>query len=248
MPEVSRPYTGSWMPSASRLTLLVRPSLNPTGRSPARQRCSTVSACASYAVSVLRNGLRRVNGLIGVASRSAAISTSEIPSASVVEPLRAPVARAAPPGRAVGRMPFTYGGEPDGDGAEVGELRLGTTSPGRTGTIRCIAPGSTRSPRRRPAPNPASVLASQATQRAGCPSTAAPAPLSIGVPLRENSTPSSRRSSSSSGVSRPPSTTRADDALSATVSASRIRQSTIRLSTTSMAGSAPAIAASASSW
>ena len=47
MSEVSRPKTGSWMPSASRLTLLVMPSLNPTGRSPARQRCRTVSACAA---------------------------------------------------------------------------------------------------------------------------------------------------------------------------------------------------------
>ena len=44
---------------------------------------------------------------------------------------------------------------------------------------------------------------------------------------------------------RAPSTTRGDDALSATVSAMRMRQSAMRLSTTSMAGSAPAIAASA---
>ena len=47
MPDVSRPKTGSWMPSACRLTRLVSPSFAPIIRSPASRRCSTTSDWAS---------------------------------------------------------------------------------------------------------------------------------------------------------------------------------------------------------
>ena len=47
MPDVSRPNTGSSMPSACRLTRLVSPSFAPMSRSPASSRCSTTSAWAS---------------------------------------------------------------------------------------------------------------------------------------------------------------------------------------------------------
>ena len=73
--------------------------------------------------------------------------------------------------------------EPHGDGAEVRELGLEDVA-GSHRHHRCSAPGSTMSPRRSPLPSEPSLLASQATQRAGLPSAAAPAPLSIGAPLR----------------------------------------------------------------
>ncbi len=118
-------------------------------------------------------------------------------------------------------------------------------SPGRTGTIWCTAPGSTMSPGCRPSPKVASLLASQATQRAGLPRAAAPAPVSMTAPLRVTSTPTRRRSMPVTGVSRPPTTSLPEDALSATVSISLIFQSAMRLSTISMAGSTPAMAVSA---
>ena len=85
--------------------------------------------------------------------------------------------------------------------AEVGELGLedvarprGHHPVQRPPAARCRR-GAAR------VPSSPSVLASQATQRAGLPSAAAPAPLSIGTPLRESSTPTSRRSSAVTGVS-----------------------------------------------
>src|SRR5882757_2086147 len=53
------------------------------------------------------------------------------------------------------------------------------TSPGCTATIRCTAPGNTTSPALSPTPKVPSLFASHATQRAGFPSAAAPAPVSI---------------------------------------------------------------------
>ena len=101
------------------------------------------------------------------------------------------------------------------------------------------------SSRCRQAPKAASLFASQATQRAGLPSAAAPAPESMTAPLRVITMPARRRSKSVMRVSLPPMTSLADDALSATVSISLIFQSAIRLSTISIEGSTPAMAASA---
>ncbi len=89
------------------------------------------------------------------------------------------------------------------------------------------------------------MLASQATQRAGLPSAAAPAPVSMTAPLRVITIPARRRSKSVTLVSLPPMTSLPDEALSATVSISRIFQSAMRLSTISIAGSTPAMAVSA---
>ena len=47
IPDVSRPKTGSWMPSAWRLTRLVSPSFVPMTCSPACRRCSTTRDWAS---------------------------------------------------------------------------------------------------------------------------------------------------------------------------------------------------------
>src|SRR6185436_6579461 len=119
------------------------------------------------------------------------------------------------------------------------------TSPGATATMACGEPGRMMSPSRSPAPKAPSVLASHATQRAGLPSTAAPAPVCSTSPPRLTMTPTSRRSMWASGVMRPPVTINPDEALSATVSTSLIFQSATRLSTISIAGSTPAMAASA---
>src|SRR3954454_2763623 len=77
------------------------------------------------------------------------------------------------------------------------------TSAGWTGTILWTAPGRMMSPALRPSPKLPSLLASQATQRAGFPSAAAPAPVSITSPFRDTTTPRSRRSSSVTGRIRP---------------------------------------------
>src|SRR3954449_7743764 len=119
------------------------------------------------------------------------------------------------------------------------------TSPGCTGTILWTAPGSTMSPALSPSPRLPSVLASHATQRAGLPRIAAPAPVSSSSPFREMATPRRRRSRSATGRIRPPITNSPDDALSATVSTSLIFQSATRLSTTSTAGRTPAMASRA---
>ena len=67
---------------------------------------------------------------------------------------------------------------------------------------------------------------------------AAPTPLETGSPRRSITMPQSTVSSRSSVTGRAPSTNRPDEALSATVSASRMSQSAMRLPTTSSAGSA----------
>jgi len=71
----------------------------------------------------------------------------------------------------------------------------------------------------------------------GCRATAAPAP-SRDRPSTVSTMPIVRRSRSAIGTSRPPQTTRAEEALSAIVSGSLIFQSATRLSMISSAGSA----------
>src|ERR1700759_1606877 len=108
--------------------------------------------------------------------------------------------------------------------------------------MRWTAPGRMTSPARSDAPNVASLFASQATHRAGLPSTAAPAPVSTSSPCRVTIPPTTRRSMSVTLRRLPPTTSRPDDALSATVSTSLICQSATRLSTISTAGRGPGMA------
>ena len=89
-------------------------------------------------------------------------------------------------------------------------------------------------------------MASQATAVAGLPSTAPAAPVSMTSPLRRNTAPMVRRSTSLIGVARPPSTMPADEALSAMVSQSLIFQSLMRESMISMAGTTYSVARSTS--
>ena len=74
-------------------------------------------------------------------------------------------------------------GEPHGHGAEVRELRAEHVA-GFDRHHLVHGPGSTMSPALSPAPRLPSLLASQATHRAGLPSAAAPAPVSITSPCR----------------------------------------------------------------
>ena len=84
MPVVSRPYTGSRMPSASRLTLLVSPAWR---RPPPRHRRAGASRqpLRRVAVSASRKGYACVNGVSGFRVRSAAIKGSAILRASVMK-------------------------------------------------------------------------------------------------------------------------------------------------------------------
>src|SRR5262249_7223793 len=116
------------------------------------------------------------------------------------------------------------------------------TSPGATGIILCTAPGKMMSPACRLSPNWAILLASQATQRTGLPRAAAPAPVSASSPFLLTTTPMSRGSMSVTLRMLAPTTSRPQEALSATVSTSLISQLATRLSTISTDGSAPAIA------
>ena len=108
--------------------------------------------------------------------------------------------------------------------------------PAATSTARHKAPGMIMLPAARVWPNSASLLASHATGSAGWPSTAAPTPFSTAVPFFSSVMPTFARSHAAGEDFSAPSTTRADDALSAIVSASVIFQSRIRVSMISSAG------------
>src|SRR5208283_3688792 len=115
-------------------------------------------------------------------------------------------------------------------------------SPAFASTAAVRAPDRIISPSSSAIPNRPSLLASQATEAAGCPMTAAPAPVLTTSPFFSKTIPSSRRSTSSGEMSRDPTTNRALDALSAIVSASFIFQSRTLLSTISIEAITPSVA------
>jgi hypothetical protein len=120
-----------------------------------------------------------------------------------------------------------------------------TLSPAATGMDAVIEPGSTTCPAASPVPRAASVLASQASELSGEPSTASPVPWPASSPLRCSWQAMPARSTPSSRAGVAPSTTPAEEALSAIVSSSPIRQSRIRESISSSAGSTTSTAAAA---
>ena len=108
-----------------------------------------------------------------------------------------------------------------------------TLSPAATGTIGPNAPDSTSSPARKGSPRAAIVRASQYAARSGWPRQAAPLPLDSTRPFTASCMSSALCASWPMLTGRWPSTYRPDDALSATVSTSVMRQSAMALSTIS---------------
>ena len=112
------------------------------------------------------------------------------------------------------------------------------TSPAATGTIRVHEPGMITCPGSSVTPNWATLLASQATAMTGLPSTAPLQPVSTISPFLRSVAPMQCRVDvGRRRVGRPPSTSAADEALSAMVSWILIFQSGTRESTISMDGS-----------
>src|SRR4051794_18763027 len=92
-----------------------------------------------------------------------------------------------------------------------------TTSPAETGTAAVRPPDRITSPARSPSPDEARDRTSQATAAAGWPSEAAPDAVATTSPLCSSTTPTSRRSTPSTGTVAP-TTYRPAEALSATTS------------------------------
>ena len=127
-----------------------------------------------------------------------------------------------------------------------GRTPRGTRRRAATGTILWTAPGQHDvAGAGGPSPKLPSLLASQATQRAGLPRIAAPAPVSMQLPVPGDGHAEQPQVEVGDRPHPPTETNSPDDALSATVSTSLIFQSATRLSTISTAGSTPAMASSA---
>ncbi len=134
------------------------------------------------------------------------------------------------------------------DVAERAEVGRGTRRRRGRRSRGCTSPGRITCPACSRTPNEATLRASQATEVTGLPSTASDRPTPTSSSLR-----SSAHRNGGAGPPRPgltraaPSTNPAEDALSAMVSGSAMRQSTMRLSMSSSAAVTASVAASTSS-
>ena len=136
--------------------------------------------------------------------------------------------------------------EVDVHASRAGRSRPDRCRPARRRWPGCTSPAGSRAPARASTPKACTLLASQATAVTGLPSTAPAAPCAISVPFCAGSPRCRRCPGPKRAVARPPSTTRADEALSAMVSSSVIFQSRIRQSMISRTGTTKSVARSTS--